>query len=113
MHKWYVVQVLSGKERKVKRNIEEKTEATGMSEFVGEVIIPTERISEVKMGKQKFNEHGELIEVNESHKKAGITYVKGRRLLHGLNSEQMDEMNELGLGLDRYKELKGISDKSK
>ena len=65
------------------------------------------------MAKEKFNEHSELIEVNETHKKAGITYVGGRRLLHGLNSEQMDEMTELRIGLDAYKKLKGISDKPK
>jgi len=61
------------------------------------------------MAKQKFNEYGELIEVNEVHKKAGITYVKGRRLLHGLNTEQMDEMNDLGIGLGAYKKLKKIN----
>ena len=57
------------------------------------------------MAKEKFNEHNELIEVTEEHKKAGITYVGGRRLLHGFNSEEMDEMNDLGLGLERYKKL--------
>jgi len=53
----------------------------------------------------KFNEHDELIEVTEEHKKAGITYVGGRRLLHGLNREEMDEMNELSMGLEAYKKL--------
>ncbi len=58
--------------------------------------------------KDKFNKHHELIEVTEEQKKQGITYVNGRRLLHGLNSEQMDEMNELQIGLDAYKKLKKI-----
>ena len=57
----------------------------------------------------KFNEHHELIKVTEEHKKHGITYVNGRRLLHGLNSEQMDEMNRLQIGLDAYKKLRGIT----
>ncbi len=63
------------------------------------------------MVKQKFNEHGELIEVTEEHKKAGITYVGGRRLLHGFNSEEMDEMNDLSLGHEDYRKL--LADRAK
>ena len=62
-------------------------------------------IHKVKMAKDKFNEHGELIEVTEEHKKLGITYEGGRRLLHGFNSEEMDEMNELSLGHEDMRKL--------
>ena len=61
----------------------------------------------------RFNEHGELIEVTEEQKAYGITYGDGRRLMHGLNSDQSSEMNDLGMGLEAYKKLKGISDKPK
>ncbi|NGX50579.1 MAG: hypothetical protein K1060chlam2_00425 [Chlamydiae bacterium] len=53
---WYVIQVMSGQEKKVKRNIEENREAAGMSELVEEVLVPTENVSEVKQGQQKINE---------------------------------------------------------
>lgn len=55
MH-WYVVQVISGKERKVKKAIEEKVVANNMGEFIKNIVIPTEKVSEVKMGEQKIIE---------------------------------------------------------
>ena len=48
-------------------------------------------------------------EVTEEQKAAGVSIINGERCLHGLNGDQMDEMNELGLGLDAYKKLKGIT----
>ena len=34
MHKWYVVQVVSGQEKRVKKAIEENRESKGMGELV-------------------------------------------------------------------------------
>lgn len=56
MHQWYVIQVISGKEKKVKKSIEEKINTSNMEEFIKEIILPTERVSEVKMGEQKITE---------------------------------------------------------
>lgn len=56
MHHWYVVQVLSGQERKAKRNLEEYREAKGMSEIIQEVLLPTEQVAELKQGKQTVTE---------------------------------------------------------
>lgn len=52
MHKWYVVQVLSSQEKKTKKAIEEGREKKGMTDFVEEVLLPTENVSEVKKGQQ-------------------------------------------------------------
>lgn len=52
MYKWYVVQVLSTHEKKVKRAIEEHLELKGMTDQVQEVLLPTENVSEVKRGQQ-------------------------------------------------------------
>src|SRR5574338_270306 len=38
MHKWYVVQVVSGQEKRVKKAIEENRESKGMSELVNGVL---------------------------------------------------------------------------
>ncbi len=54
--KWFVVQVLSGHEKKVKKGIEESIPASGMSELVVEVLVPTENVSEVKQGQQRISE---------------------------------------------------------
>ena len=56
MHKWYVIQVVSGLEKKVKKSIEENRDSKGMSEVVEEVLVPTENVSEVKKGQQKISE---------------------------------------------------------
>ena len=54
--KWYVVQVMSSKELKVKRSIEESLVGTSMKELVEEILVPVENVSEVKRGKQKIVE---------------------------------------------------------
>lgn len=50
--KWYVLHTLTGKEAWVKESIERRAVAEEMSEFVGEVAIPSEKVSEVKKGKK-------------------------------------------------------------
>ncbi len=56
MQKWYVVQVMSSLEKKVKRAIEEYLDQKGMREFISEILIPTENVAEVKRGHQKVSE---------------------------------------------------------
>ncbi len=56
MQKWYVVQVVSGHEKKVKKTLEENREAQGMSGLIEEVLVPTENVSEVKKGEQRIVE---------------------------------------------------------
>jgi len=56
MHKWYVVQVLSSQEKKVKKALEENRDAQGMIELVEEILVPTENVAEVKRGEQKVSE---------------------------------------------------------
>ena len=55
-HKWYVVQILSTHEKKVKRNLEEHRESHDMLDSISEVLIPTENVYEVKRGEQKITE---------------------------------------------------------
>ncbi|OGN56311.1 MAG: transcription termination/antitermination protein NusG [Chlamydiae bacterium RIFCSPHIGHO2_12_FULL_44_59] len=56
MHKWYVVQVMSSHEKKVKKAIEEFLSKKGLAEDIVEILVPTENISEVKRGQQKISE---------------------------------------------------------
>ncbi len=56
MQKWYVVQVLSGHEKKVQKAIKENQNSSGVAELIGEVIIPVENVAEVKQGEQKIRE---------------------------------------------------------
>jgi transcriptional antiterminator NusG len=56
MHKWYVLQVMSSQEKKVKKAIEEYAESHGFSDVISEVLVPTENVAEVKKGQQEVVE---------------------------------------------------------
>jgi transcriptional antiterminator NusG len=49
---WYALHVLSGQEKKVKESLERRAKTEEMGELIREVVIPTERVSEVKRGKK-------------------------------------------------------------
>lgn len=50
--KWYVLHVLTGQEAKVRENLLKRVQMEEMGDYVGEVLIPTEKVSEVKQGKR-------------------------------------------------------------
>jgi transcriptional antiterminator NusG len=54
--KWYVVQVLTQQERKVKKALEENREIHGVTASIDRIVLPTENVSEVKRGQQKIVE---------------------------------------------------------
>jgi transcriptional antiterminator NusG len=56
MQKWYVVQVLSSQEKKVKKALEDSREQKGMKDIIEEVLLPVENVSEVKNGQQRIVE---------------------------------------------------------
>ena len=49
---WFVVQVLSGQEQKVHDNIVKRIKTEELGDHVYEVLIPTERVQEIKRGKK-------------------------------------------------------------
>ncbi|MDR2836196.1 MAG: transcription termination/antitermination protein NusG [Bacteroidales bacterium] len=49
--KWYVVRALSGKEKQVKERLENEINRMGFSELISQVIIPTEKVYQVRKGK--------------------------------------------------------------
>lgn len=52
MHKWFVVQVLSAQEKKAKKTLEEYRDQKGYKDFIEDILLPTENVSEVKNGQQ-------------------------------------------------------------
>ena len=56
MFKWYVVQVMSGQENKVKKALIENSECAGVKELIEEILVPSENVSEVKKGQQRITE---------------------------------------------------------
>ena len=49
---WFVLHTLSGQEQKVKDSIEKRIKVEEMGELIKEVLIPTEKVAEVKKGKK-------------------------------------------------------------
>lgn len=50
---WYVVHTYSGFENKVKLSIIEQFRTNGLEEMLGEIVVPTEQVVEVKGGKKR------------------------------------------------------------
>lgn len=54
--KWYVVRAVGGKEKKAKEYIENEIKRLGLSDYVTQVLIPTEKIYQFKNGKKVSKE---------------------------------------------------------
>jgi transcriptional antiterminator NusG len=49
---WFVIHTLSGQEQKVKESIEKRLKTEEMGEFIKEVLVPMEKVAEVRSGKK-------------------------------------------------------------
>ena len=58
--KWYVLRAISGKEHKVKEYIDYEIAHTNLSDFVSQVLIPTEKTVQVRNGKKVVKERSYL-----------------------------------------------------
>lgn len=56
MNQWYVVHTLSAHEKKVKKTLEDQKDLMGMTDVIEEILLPIEKVSEVKKGQQKVVE---------------------------------------------------------
>ncbi len=52
LKKWYVVRVVSGQENKVKAYIETEINRLGMADYISQVLVPTEKVVQVREGKK-------------------------------------------------------------
>ena len=50
--KWYVIRAISGKEKKIKQYIEVEINRIGMTDYVSQILIPTEKIYQIRNGKK-------------------------------------------------------------
>lgn len=51
-NKWYVVRAVSGQENKIKTYIENEISRLGMDTFVEEILVPQEKIVQIRKGKK-------------------------------------------------------------
>lgn len=54
--KWYVLRVISNKERKLKQYIELELSRSGWEDVVHQVLVPTEKVYKIKKGKKVIQE---------------------------------------------------------
>jgi len=50
--KWYVLRAIGGKEKKVKEYIENEIANAGLQDFVSQVLIPREKVYQIRNGKK-------------------------------------------------------------
>lgn len=50
--KWYVVRAVSGQENKIKGYIESEVERHGFADYLEDVLVPTEKVVQVRNGKK-------------------------------------------------------------
>ena len=49
---WYIVHTYSGFEKKVAESLQQRVQAYGLQDEIGEVLIPTEDVVEMRGGKK-------------------------------------------------------------
>lgn len=54
--KWYIVKTVTGKEKKSKEYLDIEIERLNMSSYIGQVIVPMERVIQIKDGKKIVKE---------------------------------------------------------
>ena len=54
--RWYVLQVQSLFEKRVKESIEQIKKQEGLEDFIGDVLVPTEEVIEMKAGQKRKTE---------------------------------------------------------
>jgi transcription termination/antitermination protein NusG len=52
--KWYVVKVQSGREDSIKGNLERRIKLENLEPYVGRIVVPVEKITEVRDGKRRI-----------------------------------------------------------
>jgi transcriptional antiterminator NusG len=50
--KWYVIRAISGSEKKVKQYIENEINRLNLNDYVSQVLIPTEKVYQIRKGKK-------------------------------------------------------------
>tara|TARA_Y100000588_G_C14225964_1_gene913149 strand:- start:1318 stop:1863 length:546 start_codon:yes stop_codon:yes gene_type:complete len=55
MNQWFVLQTLSGQEQKVLNSIQKRLKSEEMTEYVEEVLLPEEKVVEVRGGKKSVS----------------------------------------------------------
>ncbi len=53
---WYVLRVQSGREEMVRENLEKRVKANNLDDRIFQVLVPTEKVTEIKGGRKRVRE---------------------------------------------------------
>ena len=56
MLNWYILQVYSGNEKKIEKELLAQTEKKGLRDNISKILIPSEEVIEMKKGKKVSSE---------------------------------------------------------
>ena len=56
MLNWYILQVYSGNEKKIEKELLAQTEKKGLKDNISKILIPSEEVIEMKKGKKVSSE---------------------------------------------------------
>jgi transcriptional antiterminator NusG len=51
--RWYVIRVQTGREERVRENLIKRVKQAGLEDRIGQVILPSENVTDIKAGKRK------------------------------------------------------------
>lgn len=119
--KWYVLRVVSGKERKVKEYLDKEISRNGWSEIVKQVFLPVEKVYKVQNGKKVMRERNYypgyvMLEVVDGKLNDDIrdTVTDTTSVIHFLGKEnpialRKAEVNKMLGKMDEMSEVSGVT----
>ena len=119
--KWYVLRVVSGKEKKVKEYLDKEVSRSGWDKIVKQVFLPVEKVYKVQNGKKVMRERNYypgyvMIEISEGKLSDDIrdTVKNISNVIHFLGKEhpialRKAEVNKMLGKMDEMSEAGGIS----
>lgn len=119
--KWYVLRVVSGKERKVKEYLDKEISRNGWSTIVKQVFLPVEKVYKVQNGKKVMRERNYypgyvMLEVVDGKLNDDIrdTVTDTTSVIHFLGKEnpialRRAEVNKMLGKMDEMSEVSGVT----
>jgi len=92
--KWYVVKVASGREESIKAAIERKIRIEGLEEFLGQIVIPVEKVTEMRKARD-----GSTKRVVREHRGELPRDVDGLRQLEGVGEYTAGAVASIAFGV--------------
>jgi transcription termination/antitermination protein NusG len=91
--KWYVVRAVSGQEKKAKAYLENEIMRQGLTDYVPQVLIPAEKVYEMRNGKKRVRERNffpgyVLVHADLSHGEAEHIIISTPGVIGFLGSNQ-------------------------